>query len=182
MASNSGSPASSPAPPPVSVPNGHFVNGESGQVMSQAPQMPPGAGPPPPQHGGYPPYGGYTGPPMGAAQKPMMPPNSAGNYPPQQNARFPTGQSIAQQGGPTPTLNSLLQGRSQRMPSPGQPAPGQYGPPPPNSGGYHQPWPNDPNYGAYRQPHVRKTFIKSTKINYIYIEHKVKVKLLFKIL
>lgn len=150
MASNSGSPTSSPAPPPVSMPNGHFINGESGQVMSQSPQMPPGAGPPPLQHG-YPPYGGYTGPPMGSVPKP----NSSGSYPPQQNARFPTGQSIAQQGGPTPTLNSLLQGRNQRMPNPGQPAPGQYGPPPPNSVGYQQPWPNDPNYAAYRQPHVR---------------------------
>ena len=158
MASNSGSPSSSPAPqaPPVSVPNGHFVNGEAGQAMP--PHMPPGAGPHPPQHGGYPPYGGYTGPPMGAGQKPMMPPNSAGGYPPTQNApRFPTGQSIAQQGGPTPTLNSLLQGRNQRLPSPGQPVPAPYGPPPPqNSGGYpqQQPWPNDPNYASYRQPLV----------------------------
>lgn len=160
MASNSGSPASSPVPPPVSVPNGHFVNGESGQVMSQAPhQMPPGAGPPPPQHGGYPPYGGgYGGQPIGAAQKPMMPPGSGGGYPPPQNARFPAGQSMGQQGGATPTLNSLLQGRNQRMPSPGQPGPGPYGPPPQNSGGYPQPWPNDPNYAAYRQPHVRKQF------------------------
>ena len=155
MDSNSGSPGTSPVPPPVSVPNGHFVNGDSGQAMSQASQMPPGAGPPPPQHGGYPPYGGY-GAPMGAPQKPMMPPNPSGGYPPSQTARYPTGQSIAQQGGPTPTLNSLLQGRNQRMPGSGPPAPGPYGPPQ-QSGGYPQPWPNDPNYAAYRQPHVRNS-------------------------
>ena len=153
MASNSGSPGSSPAPqPPVSVPNGHFVNGETGQVMSQAPQMPPGAGPPPAQHGGYPPYGGYPGPP---GQKPMMPPGASGGYPQSPGARFPQGQGAPQPGpgGPTPTLNSLLQGRNQRMPSPGQPQPGPYGPQPPpaqSSGGYGQPWNSDPNYAAYR--------------------------------
>ena len=176
--------------PPMNNPNGGmpngYINGDGAMPPQQAPQSGvPGA--PPPSNGGPPvtgPYGPYSGgqyqggyPP--AAQKPMMPPGgpNTGGYP--GGPRFPSGQSISQQGGPTPTLNSLLQNRGgangppptgppsgppppgshQRMPpvstqSSQSHQPGPYGPPPPG-GGYPGPW-GGPGEGSnyYRHPQV----------------------------
>ena len=170
-------PPALPSNPNGGMPNG-YMNGDGRVASHQVPQ----GGVPPPSNGGPPPagpYGPYSGGPFQggyppAAQKPMMPPSSGGGY--SGGPRFPSGQSISQQGGPTPTLNSLLQNRGgsnspqqtgppsgpphpgapQRMPSTqGSQShpPGSYGPPPP--GGYPAPW-GGPNEGSnyYRHPQV----------------------------
>ena len=182
-------PSGGPMVPPVPMnnPNGGMPNGYMNGDGANPSQQNQQGGLPPPSNGGHPPsgpYGPYTGGPYQggyppAAQKPMMPPggSSAGGYP--GGPRFPSGQSISQQGGPTPTLNSLLQNRGgsngpqqagppsglpppggqHRMPSPSsqgsqsQP-PGPYGPPPPG-GGYPGQW-GGPNEGSnyYRHPQV----------------------------
>ena len=114
------SPVVTTSPSNPNVPNGH-TNGEGEQQGPFYPQQQ------------QPPYGGY--PPV--AQKPMP-----HGYP-----RFLSGQAISQQGGPTPTLNSLLQSNTrQRMPgggAGGHPPPGTY------PGGY-PPWSNDG--GGYYRP------------------------------
>ena len=179
------------APPaPLSNPNGGMPNGYmNGDGTSPSQQVLQG-GIPPPSNGGPPPsgpYGSYPGGPYQGgyppvAQKPMMPPSGSAGYP--GGPRFPSGQSISQQGGPTPTLNSLLQNRGgtngppQTGPPNGPPPPGghprmppatsqssqshppgPYGPPPPNSG-YPGPW-GGPNEGSnyYRHPQVNKIYI-----------------------
>ena len=125
------------------MPNG-YINGDGAIPQQQGPQ-----GAPPPSNGGPPPsnpYGPYAGAPYqggypAAAQKPMMPPGgpNTGGYP--GGPRFPSGQSISQQGGPTPTLNSLLQNRG------GSNGPQQTGPPGGPPGG-------PPVTGAHRMPPV----------------------------
>ena len=185
------------APPaPLSNPNGGMPNGYmNGDGTSPSQQVPQG-GIPPPSNGGPPPsgpYGSYPGGPYQGgyppvAQKPMMPPSGSAGYP--GGPRFPSGQSISQQGGPTPTLNSLLQNRggSNGPPQTGPPngppppgghprmppatsqssqshPPGPYGPPPPNSGYPPGPW-GGPNEGSnyYRHPQVNRIHYKSMLI------------------
>ncbi len=141
-----------------SPPQGQPAHGTQGQVAPPA-----GAGGAQYMNYGGAPYAPVPVPGGGIAQKPTMaqggqPQGPYGDPP----SRFPSGQSISQQGGPTPTLNSLLQGRNAAGPGGGQqqrapgPPPGPYM----NSGPGYPPWGGaggpEAQYGGYRHPHVRK--------------------------
>ena len=101
-------------------------------------------GPGYPGPGGYPGSGYYPGygPPKGPPGAPG-PGGYPGHGPPYSSSQPPAG-------GPTPTLNSLLQDRGQRFPASyeGGPPPGPGGPPGGPGGGY-------PGWGYQAHPHYR---------------------------